>query len=307
MLTPVFHPNIAPHAICIGDHWSAGESLQSLVARIGEILTYQSYNTKSPLNGEAARWIDGNIDRLPLETVNMAIEESNSPDEPLPPPPPTEPLPVRRLAPPPPVATMVAPPPVQVTYDLTCPNCSGGMRLRQKPAAGRGFAVRIARRSWSAGVLTSVAVPSSQDLVASDLPDGDVLSPAMRGIIDGCCGLRGLWRCWPLFLMSARIASIFCAGVSEYCDAGELSFAQIFHMDCPGCGLTRSIVFLVHGEVRASWQMNRVGWIMLLAILGQVPYRIMCLRRGRRVLGTIFSRLFGRFLILMLVGNWGWG
>jgi len=136
MLTPVFHPNIAPHAIFIGDHWSAGESLQSLVARIGEILTYQSYNTKSPLNGEAARWIDGNIDRLPLEAVNMAIEESNSPDEPLPPPPPTEPLPVRRLAPPPPVATMVAPPPVQVTYDLTCPNCSGGMRLRQKPAAG---------------------------------------------------------------------------------------------------------------------------------------------------------------------------
>ena len=25
MLTPVFHPNIAPHAICVGDHWSAGE------------------------------------------------------------------------------------------------------------------------------------------------------------------------------------------------------------------------------------------------------------------------------------------
>src|ERR1700732_5632820 len=24
MLTPIFHPNIAPHAICIGDHWSAG-------------------------------------------------------------------------------------------------------------------------------------------------------------------------------------------------------------------------------------------------------------------------------------------
>src|SRR5262249_34530482 len=22
MLSPVFHPNIAPHAICIGDHWS---------------------------------------------------------------------------------------------------------------------------------------------------------------------------------------------------------------------------------------------------------------------------------------------
>jgi ubiquitin-protein ligase len=57
MLTPVFHPNIAPHAICIGDHWSAGEPLSSIVARIGELLAYQSYNVKSPLNGEAARWV----------------------------------------------------------------------------------------------------------------------------------------------------------------------------------------------------------------------------------------------------------
>src|SRR5216683_278017 len=66
MLTPIFHPNIAPHAICIGDHWSAGEPLSSIVARIGELIAYQSYNTKSPLNGEAARWAVENLDRLPL-------------------------------------------------------------------------------------------------------------------------------------------------------------------------------------------------------------------------------------------------
>jgi ubiquitin-protein ligase len=75
MLTPVFHPNIAPHAICIGDHWSAGESLSALLARIGEMLAYQSYNTKSPLNGEAARWTDQNIAHLPLDRVSMAVEE----------------------------------------------------------------------------------------------------------------------------------------------------------------------------------------------------------------------------------------
>jgi ubiquitin-protein ligase len=75
MLTPIFHPNIAPHAICIGDHWSAGEPLSSIVARIGELIAYQSYNTKSPLNGEAARWTDENIDRLPLDPVSMVIDE----------------------------------------------------------------------------------------------------------------------------------------------------------------------------------------------------------------------------------------
>ncbi|HEV3168061.1 MAG TPA: ubiquitin-conjugating enzyme E2, partial [Isosphaeraceae bacterium] len=75
MLTPIFHPNIAPHAICIGDHWSPGEPLSSIVARIGELLAYQSYNTKSPLNGEAAKWTNENIDNLPLDPVSMVIDD----------------------------------------------------------------------------------------------------------------------------------------------------------------------------------------------------------------------------------------
>ncbi len=75
MLTPIFHPNIAPHAICIGDHWSAGEPLWSMVARIGEMIAYQSYNTKSPLNGEAARWVDQNLGQLPLDKVVMFVED----------------------------------------------------------------------------------------------------------------------------------------------------------------------------------------------------------------------------------------
>ncbi len=76
MLSPVFHPNIAPHAICVGDHWGAGESLQSIVARIGEMLAYQSYNVKSPLNGEAARWVEENKDRLPLDRVSLLVEDA---------------------------------------------------------------------------------------------------------------------------------------------------------------------------------------------------------------------------------------
>src|SRR5205814_5380413 len=78
MLTPVFHPNIAPHAICIGDHWSPGEPLASIVARIGELIAYQSYNTKSPLNGEAARWADQNLDRLPLDPVSLLPDEADA-------------------------------------------------------------------------------------------------------------------------------------------------------------------------------------------------------------------------------------
>ena len=71
MTTPVFHPNIDAQKICIGDHWSAGQKLSHLIVRIGEMITYQSYNVKSPLNGEAAAWASQNIDRLPLEKVDL--------------------------------------------------------------------------------------------------------------------------------------------------------------------------------------------------------------------------------------------
>lgn len=75
MLTPVYHPNIAPHVICIGDDWSAGESLLQLIFRIGEMIAFQSYNIKSPLNGAAARWVEEHIDRLPVDKSSLLPPE----------------------------------------------------------------------------------------------------------------------------------------------------------------------------------------------------------------------------------------
>ena len=71
MTTPVFHPNIDPLKICIGDHWSAGQSLPQLVVRIAEMICFQSYNTKSPLNAKAAAWVEENVARLPLQKVDL--------------------------------------------------------------------------------------------------------------------------------------------------------------------------------------------------------------------------------------------
>lgn len=71
MVTPVFHPNIDPQKICIGDHWSAGQSLTQLITRIAEMISYQSYNVKSPLNARAAAWAEQNISALPLEKIDL--------------------------------------------------------------------------------------------------------------------------------------------------------------------------------------------------------------------------------------------
>ncbi|MGO9115725.1 MAG: ubiquitin-conjugating enzyme E2 [Thermoguttaceae bacterium] len=126
MLTPVFHPNIAPHAICIGDHWSAGEPLWSMVARIGETIAYQSYNTKSPLNGEAARWVEANQDRLPLDRTNFVMDDRLPPSAatdrsiiPLAEGPAASPQPAAMAPPPPPPAVAPAPrPPSSLPFTL---------------------------------------------------------------------------------------------------------------------------------------------------------------------------------------------
>jgi len=75
MLTPVFHPNIEPATICVGDHWTAGERLVDLCVRIGEMITFQAYNIKSPLDAEAAMWADLHTRELPTDDRSMRPPE----------------------------------------------------------------------------------------------------------------------------------------------------------------------------------------------------------------------------------------
>jgi ubiquitin-protein ligase len=142
MLTPIFHPNIAPHAICIGDHWSAGESLSSIVARIGELIAYQSYNTKSPLNGEAARWTSENLDRLPLDPVTMVLEDNGSPPAGPPAPPPPDSSPAAASPEPAPEPEEQIPVIPVEPMQVSCPDCGQLLRI---PSEYFGKAVRCLR------------------------------------------------------------------------------------------------------------------------------------------------------------------
>ncbi len=75
---------------------------------------------------------------------------------------------------------------------------------------------------------------------------------------------------------------------------------------CPGCGLTRSFIYLAHGDPLASLQSNRVGWLIAAAVLAQVPYRLHALYRPprKRPWLAFVSRWFPHVLLVALVGNW---
>jgi ubiquitin-protein ligase len=72
MMAPVFHPNFDEGSVCIGDFWAASEGLDDLIVRIGRMIAYQEYNTKSPLNGLAAKWAAQHPDLLPIDPRNIA-------------------------------------------------------------------------------------------------------------------------------------------------------------------------------------------------------------------------------------------
>jgi Protein of unknown function (DUF2752) len=79
----------------------------------------------------------------------------------------------------------------------------------------------------------------------------------------------------------------------------------LFGLNCPGCGLTRSIIHLAEGDWRASWRSHRLGGLMAAVIAFQIPYRLLALSRpDRPIIPTRWLVLFGYLLIAMLIGNW---
>jgi Protein of unknown function (DUF2752) len=80
---------------------------------------------------------------------------------------------------------------------------------------------------------------------------------------------------------------------------------SLFGVNCPGCGLTRSIIHLAEGDWRASWRSHRLGGLFAALIALQVPSRLLALRRPDcSIIPTCWLVLSGYLLIAMLIGNW---
>jgi hypothetical protein len=81
----------------------------------------------------------------------------------------------------------------------------------------------------------------------------------------------------------------------------------LFGVKCPGCGLTRSFIYLAHGDWRAAWQIHRVGWLLAAIVMFQFPYRIVMLAdAGRWALGPRFAAWFSTAVLGLLLANWVW-
>lgn len=68
--TPVFHPNFGAH-VCIADHWAPSQTLVDIVTQVGDMLQWQTFNVRSPLNAVAARWAAENQGQLPVGSLDV--------------------------------------------------------------------------------------------------------------------------------------------------------------------------------------------------------------------------------------------
>jgi hypothetical protein len=79
----------------------------------------------------------------------------------------------------------------------------------------------------------------------------------------------------------------------------------MFGIDCPGCGLTRSFIHLAHGDVTASFQRHRLGWLVALFVVLQIPYRVWAIRSGLSApLGNKLPWAGMWIVVLLLMANW---
>ena len=82
---------------------------------------------------------------------------------------------------------------------------------------------------------------------------------------------------------------------------------RLFGVACPACGMTRSVTHLLHGRLADSFALHRLGWLVLAAVVFQVPYRSWRLTGGRSRLANprVTQILLWGFLVL-LIANWLW-
>lgn len=86
------------------------------------------------------------------------------------------------------------------------------------------------------------------------------------------------------------------------------SFKRMWGLPCPGCGLTRSCVALVHGELATSWTYNPAGVMIVLLLAFQLPFRLLQLWRIHRGSAAISLGLAVPLTLLgltaLLIGHW---
>lgn len=129
-------------------------------------------------------------------------------------------------------------------------------------------------------------------------------SPSQRWhalVLVGCCTVLAVLP----FLVVRPDQRIAWTGRSDRPLPQLCAARRILHVDCPACGLTRSLIHLAHGHWSDSFRLHRLGPLLALTLILQIPYRLLALRDSR--LPWFERTMFvpsGSILVILLIGDW---
>jgi hypothetical protein len=83
-----------------------------------------------------------------------------------------------------------------------------------------------------------------------------------------------------LMTPSTGYLELFGVTVPELC-----TWRRWFGVECPGCGMTRSFVFMGHLDPWAAFGMNKLGPFLFAVTAAQIPLRAWTLYRNREAFG----------------------
>jgi hypothetical protein len=93
--------------------------------------------------------------------------------------------------------------------------------------------------------------------------------------------------------------------ISGYTIPSLCMFKNITTLDCPGCGITRSFVFAVHGRLYESYIMHFWGIPLAAFLLFQIGYRFWRASGGSPLkFNPTFTRRFRFFVVLSVLLPW---
>ena len=103
-----------------------------------------------------------------------------------------------------------------------------------------------------------------------------------------------------LVLLSLHTYSSHLISIPHFC-----LFQKMFHIPCPGCGITRSIFSIARGEFFLAWQYNPAGLVLFLFLLAQIPLRIVANKYGDKAeLVSKISHKASIYVIFSLILEW---
>ncbi len=104
-------------------------------------------------------------------------------------------------------------------------------------------------------------------------------------------------------LVGALFVSADASGVSAFGKrwTSECSLKRYAGVPCPTCGMTRSVILTLHGDLGTAVRLNPAGPLWVLAVL-TAGAALLCARRWVRPLAIVQGSAFGFVLTVHWVG-----